>query len=200
VALRQEGVCGIKDVAVEIERFCNRVAAAALLPAEALLGAARGLDSRPYEDAALEHLALRFGASRQAVFVRLVALGQAPRSAYNKWLSQYQDAEGAGAEAPQRREGQKPSFYNLYLNRMSLPFLREAYQAFQDDRISLNELSNHLGVKPATALAIEERVLQRVRNPGREGQVLRRFLGVGGRRSLVPPRVPALSGCVGLPR
>lgn len=46
---------------------------------------------------------------------------------------------------------------------MSLSFLREAYQAFCEDRISLNELSNHLGLKPAAALALEQRVIAQVR-------------------------------------
>ena len=60
------------------------------------------------------------------------------------------------------REG-GPSFYQLYLYRMSFPYLRQVFEAYHADELSLAELSDHLGVKPTTALALEGRFLERLR-------------------------------------
>jgi hypothetical protein len=40
---------------------------------------------------------------------------------------------------------------------MSFPYLRQVFESYHAEQISLTELSDHLGVKPSTALALESR-------------------------------------------
>jgi hypothetical protein len=46
---------------------------------------------------------------------------------------------------------------------MSFPYLQRVFESYHADQISLTELSDHLGVKPSTALALEDRFLERLR-------------------------------------
>ncbi len=166
VALRSEGLCNLEDRAARVEAFCNRVAAALLMPADPFREAATPLAAGGrWPNARLEELAARFSVSRHAVFVRLVAIGLAKQSQYDAWRAA-QAAEFHAApprrEAGPEREG-GPSFYQLYLHRMSFPYLRQVFESYHAEQISLTELSDHLGVKPSTALALESRFLERLR-------------------------------------
>ncbi|MFN8095057.1 MAG: ImmA/IrrE family metallo-endopeptidase [Vicinamibacteria bacterium] len=165
VALHAEGLCSLDDRVARVEAFCNRVAAAILMPARAFREAAERLTAEgAWKDEALAELALTFSVSRQAVYVRLVSLGLAKQAQYDAWRT----ARTARVETAPGQEGQEereggPSFYQLYLYRMSFPYLRQVFEAYHADELSLAELSDHLGVKPATALALESRFLERLR-------------------------------------
>jgi Zn-dependent peptidase ImmA (M78 family) len=166
VALRSEGLCNLEDRAARVEAFCNRAAAALLMPAEAFRQAATpAAPAAGWTDKRLEELALTFSVSRQAVFVRLVSLGLAKQTQYDAWRTARAARMAAASpvrDAPVEREG-GPSFYQLYLHRMSFPYLRQVFESYHADQISLTELSDHLGVKPSTALALEGRFLERLR-------------------------------------
>ena len=166
VALRSEGLCNLEDRAARVEAFCNRVAAALLMPAEAFRQAASPLPpNESWTDKRLAELALTFSVSRQAVFVRLVSLGLVKQAQYDAWRAAR--AARLGDAPPLREVGAEreggPSFYQLYLHRMSFPYLRQVFESYHADHISLTELSDHLGVKPSTALALEGRFLERLR-------------------------------------
>ncbi|HLA78017.1 MAG TPA: ImmA/IrrE family metallo-endopeptidase, partial [Vicinamibacteria bacterium] len=166
VDLRSEGLCNLEDRAARVEAFCNRVAAALLMPAEPFREAATPLAARGrWPNDRLEELAARFSVSRHAVFVRLVAVGLAKQAQYEAWRAAQAAAFRAAParrEAGPEREG-GPSFYQLYLHRMSFPYLRQVFESYHAEQISLSELSDHLGVKPSTALALESRFLERLR-------------------------------------
>jgi hypothetical protein len=117
-----------------------------------------------WSDHELRELADTFGASLQAVYVRLVALDLAQQKHYEAW---YRARERDRVAAPPPSEGEAreggPSFYNIYMHRMSFSYLRTVFASYHDDRLSLSELSDHLGVKPSTALALDEQFLKRLR-------------------------------------
>ena len=166
VALRSEGLCNLEDRAAKVEAFCNRVAAALLMPAELFREAAAPLAAGArWPDARLEELAARFSVSRHAVYVRLVSLGLAKQAQYDAWrtapTAQLRAAPAHREEGTEREGG--PSFYQLYLHRMSFPYLQRVFESYHADQIGLTELSDHLGVKPSTALALEDRFLERLR-------------------------------------
>jgi Zn-dependent peptidase ImmA (M78 family)/transcriptional regulator with XRE-family HTH domain len=173
IALRSEGVCNLVDRADRAEAFCNQTAAAVLMPATpfrqaatALAPAALATSRRgAWSDAELRQLADTFGASLQAVYVRLVALDLADQTQYEAW---WRARERDRVAVPRHPEGEPreeggPSFYNLYLHRMSFSYLRTVFASYHDERLSLSELSDHLGVRPSTALALDEHFLKRLR-------------------------------------
>jgi hypothetical protein len=147
-----------KDRAAKVEAFCNRVAAALLMPAAPFREMATPLDAGgPWPDDRLEDLATKFSVSRHAVYVRLVSLGLAKQAQYDGWraalIAQSRGAPAHRDEGPEREGG--PSFYQLYLHRMSFPYLQRVFESYHADQISPTELSDHLGVKPSAALALE---------------------------------------------
>ncbi len=167
VALRSEGVCNLVDRADRAESFCNRTAAAVLMPAqvfrEATADLARSRRGPSWSDADLRQLANSFGASLQAVYIRLVALDLADQDDYEAWWrARDRDRASAQPTEGQPREG-GPSFYNLFLHKMSFSYLRTVFASYHDDRLSLSELSDHLGVRPSTAIALDEQFLKRLR-------------------------------------
>jgi Zn-dependent peptidase ImmA (M78 family) len=166
VALRSEGVCNLADQADRAEAFCNRVAAALLMPADRFREAAAAItESRrgtAWTNAELRQLADLFGASLQAVYVRLVALRLAEEATYDRWWRAREHDRAPVVRQEEEREG-GPSFYSLYLHRMSFSYLRQVFASYHDERLSLSELSDHLGVRPSTALALDEQFLKRLR-------------------------------------
>lgn len=166
VALRSEGICNLADRAGKAESFCNRTAAAILMPSEAFKQAAGAVARRgaSWSDADLTQLASTFSVSLQAVYVRLVALELAEQSQYDTWVVA-RDRDRVVVPVRDKEEAGEggPSFYNLYLHRMSFSYLRQVFASYHDDRLSLSELSDHLGVRPSTAVALDEAFLKRLR-------------------------------------
>ena len=166
VALHSEGLCNLEDRAARVEAFCNRVAVALLMPAEPFREAATPLAAGGrWPDDRLEEISAKFSVSRHAVYVRLVSLGLAKQAEYDAWRAA-RTAQLRATRAPREQGAEReggPSFYQLYLHRMSFPYLQGVFESYHADQISLAELSDHLGVKPTTALALEDRFLERLR-------------------------------------
>lgn len=100
LGLRQGGLCDLHDTGVE--SFCNRVAAAALMPAEALRNEPLVAPSRRqgWPTDSLRRLARTFSVSEPALVLRLVTLGLAPESLYKAKVAEYRrQAEAAQASA-----------------------------------------------------------------------------------------------------
>jgi Zn-dependent peptidase ImmA (M78 family)/transcriptional regulator with XRE-family HTH domain len=87
-----------------MERFCNQVAAATLMPrddllAEAIVRAKTPLRSA-WSDEEIESLARRYGVSREALLVRLVELGQIPNAFFK---ASAPNMRGSGRKRLRRR-------------------------------------------------------------------------------------------------
>lgn len=132
-----------------IETFCNRFAAAVLMPRDALLAeslvvskAGRGTE---WTDAEIGALARRYCVSREAMLVRLVELGRADRAFYHakraEYAKQYEeiedDSEGGGFA---------PYQYQV-LSHVGRSFARLVLQGYYQNRLTLSTVSGYLGTQ-----------------------------------------------------
>ena len=108
LGLRRGGICDLHESGVEA--FCNKVAAAALMPAKHLLSEPEVRIStgvRAWPDPLLRVLARRYSVSEQAMLLRLVTLGRASQGFYNSKKAEYEQrarqalAEKKGGPIPQ---------------------------------------------------------------------------------------------------
>jgi len=149
IALGDGGLCRLEEgdtgtAEERIEVFCNHVAGAALLPAASLLAepeSPTGLRQQ-VDDAAIEALAARYGASPEAVLRRLLILGRVPRAFYeqkrNEYLERYE-------KVGRKSKGGRPSRARLAVARGGWLFTRKVLEAYDDERITSSDVAQLLG-------------------------------------------------------
>jgi Zn-dependent peptidase ImmA (M78 family)/transcriptional regulator with XRE-family HTH domain len=137
-----------------IEVFCNRVAAAALMPKDALLEDSRviaqGRRSESWRDDELSDLARQFNVSREALLRRLLTLDRTTPAFYGKKRTQYNNEYATNkalrnAQPPEteiRRNMPQETVSNF-----GRPFVRMLLGNYYQDRITLSEVSGYLGLK-----------------------------------------------------
>ena len=142
------------------EVLCNRVAGAALVPAESLRAepAVRRVSGREnWADEDLAALAREYSVSREAVLRRLLIIGRTTERFYREKRQQYA-AEAAAREAD-NDGGFVPPFRQA-LNRMGRLYARGILEGFYDGRLSASDLSRHLGLKLKHLADFEEAAYQ----------------------------------------
>jgi Zn-dependent peptidase ImmA (M78 family)/transcriptional regulator with XRE-family HTH domain len=143
------------------ETFCNRIAAAVLMPRESLLAEASVAPKRAdavYSDAEIATLATRYGVSREALIIRLADLGRA-----NTEFVAQKRAEFAALYAAQRRREQDsqetggfvPYQYQI-LSHLGRGFARLVLQAYSARRLTLSTASGYLGTQAKHLPKIEQ--------------------------------------------
>ena len=159
IAVRSGGLCDLHEadsVALsagdELESYCNAVAAAILMPADRLL---EHWNVEHQEDAtwpleALEPLSRAFGASSEAVILRLVTLGHASWDVY--WLRkselEVEYAEARDRERERRRESPGgPSYYRVKARDLGHSYVHEVFDAFRARAISSLDAADYLDVR-----------------------------------------------------
>ena len=110
ILLHVSGLCDLEDKervvrsdAEGIERFCNQVAAAILMPRERMLEFPRIASATPatlWGDDDIAQLALRFGVSREAAAIRLITVTGAPWRLYSDLQPRYERAYEEDRPAP----------------------------------------------------------------------------------------------------
>ena len=141
-----------------IEAFCNRFAAAILMPRRALLAeavvTAKPGSRRDWTDAEIAALAQRYCVSREALLVRLATLGRAAddfvRAKRAAYAVQYKEI----AAEEETEGGFAPYRYQL-INYLGKGFTRLVFQGYYDRRLTLNAVSAYLGTQAKHALTIE---------------------------------------------
>jgi Zn-dependent peptidase ImmA (M78 family)/DNA-binding XRE family transcriptional regulator len=141
-----------------IEVFCNRLAASILMPRDALL--AEGIVTakpgvrRDWTDAEIAALAERYCVSREALLIRLAALGRAAddfvrvkRAAYAAHYREITAEEEPGS-------GFAPYRYQL-VNYLGRGFTRLVFQGYYGRRLTLNTVSGYLGTQAKYVPTIE---------------------------------------------
>jgi Zn-dependent peptidase ImmA (M78 family) len=143
----------MRGPAQAIERFCNAMAAAVLIPEADFRRQLARLPSQP-EDITEEHLAQlagRYGVSRETTLRLLVDQGRFPRSLYDEkakaWAAQQQGGSGGDWYASQ----------NAYLSQR---FAQAVVQQHYRQRLTVEQASDLLGIKPKNFAGIEQRILQ----------------------------------------
>lgn len=143
IIIRNGGVCDLGDDGVEV--FCNRVAGAALVPAERLLAepivTATG-DREGWSDRDVNALARRYGVSREVVLRRLLILGRTTERFYRAKRDQWQ-AEFEAREAPSGGPGQ----HILAVNRAGPLFTRLVLTNYRQENITASDVADFLAVK-----------------------------------------------------
>jgi Zn-dependent peptidase ImmA (M78 family)/DNA-binding XRE family transcriptional regulator len=167
VVLRQGGLCDLDDLAsrpvdrLNVEKFCNRVSGAILLPRDALLSDAsvreHGRDPA-WTDEELRSLSQRFGASREAVLRRLLDLGRTDEDYYRDrregFLAEYEEArrrQGAGFAPPHQiaLASAGPAFSGLVLS------------SYAHGNITASDVSDYLGIRLKHLPRIEQQLVGR---------------------------------------
>lgn len=160
LGLRAGGLCDLHESTTtratsldSTEHYCNAVAASALMPAESLMrdaSVARAESSYDWSLAELSQLSARFGASSEAVLLRLVGLSKASWETY--WARKG-ELEEEYAEARQHaRERQRespggPSYYVVKARDMGHGYITSVLDAFRSRAITSLDVADYLDVR-----------------------------------------------------
>ena len=137
----------------KIEQFCNKVAAEILIPSADFIQQIAGFlgDAELVQDHLYANLANRYGVSREAVLRRLLDMGRVSQAFYEQkakfWASQKKAAGGGDWYASQ----------NTYLSER---FAREVIGRHYQNKISVEQASEFLGIKAKNFSGLEQRILQ----------------------------------------
>lgn len=146
-----------------IERFCDAVAAAALMPRDLILSFPEVVPAsvRDWSDAELRNIARAIGVSREALLIRFVSLQRARWDFYHEQRARFQEEYRQAAEA--KKEDKRPVPIKRPIMLMSWNgrgFTRLVLRSYYDQRITLNDVSSFLGAKVKHIPALERAAFQ----------------------------------------
>lgn len=147
----------------QIERFCDAVAAAALMPRDLILSFPEVAPARAREwsDDELRSIARAIGVSREALLIRFVSLKRATWDFYREQRARFQEEYRQAAEA--KKEDKKPVAIKRSTMLMSWNgrgFTRLVLRSYYDQRITLSDVSSYLGAKVKHIPALERAAFQ----------------------------------------
>lgn len=163
LALRQSGVSnmgGDRNDAPhpDVEKFCNAVAAATLMPRDWLLSEAlvaqKGAQ-KSWRDEELESLALTFGVSQEAVLRRLLTLGRTTQAFYDSKRSEFQKIYALLDEKKEPSEG-GPKYHYVVLSQLGRTFTQLIFQGYHDRYFTLRDVAGLLNMKVTTVPVMEK--------------------------------------------
>ena len=148
-----------------IERFCDAVAAAALMPRRLVLSVpeASNPSEREWTDTELQEIARGIGVSREALLICFVSLKRATWDFYRTQRERFQLEYQQAAEEKAFKEAKKPVAIKRSILLMSWngrSFTRLVLRSYYDRRITLNDVSSYLGAKVKHIPALERAVFQ----------------------------------------
>lgn len=134
----------------KIERFCDAVAAATLMPRELMLSFTEIAmsDLREWSDEELRRIARTVGVSRQALLLRFVTLNLASWDHYKEWATKLEEEYRQLAEERAKNKKSVPIKRPVMLMSWNgRGFTRLVLRSYYDQRITLNDVSSYLGAK-----------------------------------------------------
>lgn len=162
--LRGSSICDIEeDVSrpsseQKVEIFCNAVAAAALVPRDALLAqtlVAGHRDSKEWSDDELTLLGRNFGVSNEVILRRLLTFGRTTAAFYANrrafWGRLTDAPEPPAAEVEIRRNMPQEVVSDL-----GRPFTRLVIESYLNSFTSLSDVSRYLGVRAEQVNKVRE--------------------------------------------
>ena len=132
-----------------VERYCNAVAAAALMPKAWLLSEILALAEKTgsgpvWDGEQLSALALRFGVSREALLRRLLTLGKTTQKFYDakraEFLKEY-------AEMADQKYSGGPEYHIQVLSQLGRGFTRLVVQGYHENRLTLRDVANYFNMQ-----------------------------------------------------
>lgn len=141
VTLRTTGICDLDDHSA-IERYCNAVAAAVMLPSELLArvlttGAFAGSDDAA--DEALRGMSKRLHVSQAALLIRLRDYGAISQDTYEQMERRRSSRRGGGSKGG-------GTYYAPAINKVGRLFAHRVVEAMSDGTIDRQDASVLLGV------------------------------------------------------
>lgn len=162
VLLRRGGLCDLREDGrppelQHTEVFCNQVAAAALLPAAALLSeeTVRQHGETPtWLDSEIKTLANRYQVSREVVLRRLLTLGRTTREFYRQKRGQFQE------EYRQQRDRQSggPGVASVALSHVGPLFARLVLDSYAQEKITSSDVAEYLDIRLKHLPALRQRL------------------------------------------
>ena len=147
----------------KIEVFCNQVAAAALIPKEALLDDPRvqkeSARSTNWSDELIGDLARRFSVSREALLRRLLFFGRTTNDFYLLKRKQYLEEYLKYRERQKEKLADKDIKRNMPQETISTfgrPLVEIVLENYHQNRITLSEVSGYLGLKTKHVPKLEQ--------------------------------------------
>jgi len=140
----------LKPADRKVERFCDAVAAATLMPRE-LIGAfeeVAGTGMRTWSNDELKRIAGALGVSRHALLLRFVSLKRASWDHYNEWKEIFEEETRRADEERAKEKKSAPIPRPVMLMSWNgRSFTRLVLRSYYDERITLNDVSSYLGAK-----------------------------------------------------
>ncbi|KRQ01283.1 hypothetical protein AOQ73_18180 [Bradyrhizobium pachyrhizi] len=163
LALRQSGVSnmgGDRNDAPhpEVEKFCNAVAAATLMPRDWLLNeklVVQKGSQKSWRDDELDALALRFGVSQEAVLRRLLTLGRTTQAFYDSKRAEFQKIYAQLDEKKEPSDG-GPKYHYVVLSQLGRTFTQLIFQGYHDRYFTLRDVAGLLNMKVTTVPVMEK--------------------------------------------
>ncbi len=149
VGLRSSGLCDFQHADDrDLERFCEAIAASALMPGRVFLhrlGALRG--DRLTIDAA-RSIGADFGASGEAAVLRMIELGRASWDDYWRLKPEFEAAylEYKREERAKGEGKESPIYYQLKARDLGRKFVRQVLHAYGEEAISTRDVVHLLEV------------------------------------------------------
>lgn len=146
-----------------IERFCDAVAAATLMPRDLLMSldevARPGV--REWTNEELRRIGGALGASRQALLLRFVTLQRASWNHYKEWAAIFETEYRKQTEERAKEKKSVPiKRHIMVMSWNGRGFTRIVLRSYYDQRITLNDVSNYLGAKIKHIPALEHAAFQ----------------------------------------
>jgi Zn-dependent peptidase ImmA (M78 family) len=145
----------------KIERFCDAVAAAALMPRELVFSfpPVAQAGTREWSDDELRKIAQAIGVSRQALLLRLVGLKRATWDFYMAQRARFEDERRKAAQKEEKKE-LKIKRWILLMSWNGRSFTQLILRSYYDQRITLSDASSFLGAKLKHIPALEQAAFQ----------------------------------------
>ena len=167
-------ISGVSDLDVDasrppedqaIEVFCNKIAAATLMPQSWILNDERvirhGLISTKWSNAEIAGMARMFGVNREALIRRLLTFGRTTEEFYNAKRHQY----AAEYQANRQRDREKVAkggiprnMSRATLSAFGSPLVHMILGNYYRDRLTLSEVAGYLGLKTKHIAKLEHMI------------------------------------------
>ena len=173
LGLNTGGVCDLHEVRNKrvrtedrIEHYCNEVAAAVLMPRTRLLQdpdvSSVGSDHQ-WTLPELQNLSRRYGASSEAVLLRLVSLRRASWDLY--WIRkpelEHEYAQARDREKERQRQADGgPSYYTVKARNLGRGYVQSVIEAFEARAISSFDVADYLDIRFDQLPKLEEAALR----------------------------------------
>lgn len=162
----ESSICDIEDDALRPpqeqreEVFCNAVAGATLVPRQALVAAplvaVHGNVSREWSDDELRSLARMFGVSEHVVLRRLLTIGRTSQRFYASRLGAWRAFEQT--PKPSADDEFRRNMPQEVVSDLGRPFTRLVLDTYSSSRMSLSDVTRHLGLRAQQVAKVQELV------------------------------------------